>query len=72
MFSDLVPVEGPVRPAPPAHRAATLTFFSPSGRTVRRFRKFSNAYMDLELSRKMALKTVFERRPRNLLPACFR
>ena len=45
MFPDLVPVEGPERPPPPARHAATPALFSPSERAERRFWEFFTAHI---------------------------
>ena len=57
MVSDLVSIKGLVRPAAPAHPAATSGCFSHAGRTKRRFRKTSNAntrHPDTPLARRGA------------------
>ena len=45
MFPDLVPVERPGLPAPPARHAATPALFSPSERAERRFWEFFTAHI---------------------------
>ena len=45
MFPDLVPVEGPERPTPPARHATTPALFSPSKRAERRFWEFFTAHI---------------------------
>ena len=45
MFPDLVPVEGPEHPPPPARHAATPALFSPSERAERRFWEFFTAHI---------------------------
>ena len=45
MFPDLVPVERPGLPAPPARHVATPALFSPSERTERRFWEFFTAHI---------------------------
>ena len=45
LFPDLVPVEDPERPPPPAPRATTPALFSPSERAERRFWEFFTAHI---------------------------
>ena len=45
MVPDLVPVEGPSWPPPPARHAAALALFSPSERAERRFWEFFTAHI---------------------------
>ena len=45
MFPDLLPMEGPARPPPPARHAAMPALFSPSERAEQRFWEFFSAHI---------------------------